>query len=76
MDKDLIRMMEGTKKTNKTEKDPIVTMNAALYCSFVEIMENECFTKSILHLWDYNPQIINQLTKDDILNTINNYEDE
>ncbi|XP_044257240.1 protein patched homolog 1-like isoform X1 [Tribolium madens] len=75
VNKELLRLMEGDKKSNVTEKDPSVTMNAALYCSFIEIMENECFKKSILELWDYNPTVINQLTKTDILNTINDYDE-
>jgi Niemann-Pick C1 protein len=67
--------MEGSKKSqNVIEKDPSATMNAALYCSFVDAMSHECFEKSILELWDFDSAVINQLTKENIINTINTYD--
>ncbi|XP_060517935.1 protein patched homolog 3-like isoform X2 [Cylas formicarius] len=53
------------------EMDPSTEMNAAFYCSFIEMMKTECYTKTILELWDFNVTKINRLTKDDILNAIN-----
>ncbi|KAJ3640245.1 hypothetical protein Zmor_003554 [Zophobas morio] len=74
VDKGLIRMLEGNDISKKAQKDPSVTMNAALYCSFVEVMKNECFEKNILELWDYNEDRIKHLTKENIINTINTYD--
>ncbi|RZC34597.1 patched domain-containing protein 3-like [Asbolus verrucosus] len=75
LERGLIKMLEGVKKKyNGTEKDPSATWNAALYCSFVETMKNECFEKSILGLWDFDSTIINHLTKDNIIDTLNRYD--
>lgn len=57
---------------NSTQLDASTRMNPALYCSFVEAMRKECYTKSILELWDYKKRKIANLTKDDIVNAINN----
>lgn len=54
--------------------DPSMTMPSALYCSFVETMKTECYTKSILELWDFDMDKITNLTKDDIVNAINTYD--
>lgn len=55
--------------------DPSMTMPSALYCSFVEtMMKTECYTKSILELWDFDMDQIANLTKDDIVNAINTYD--
>lgn len=49
-------------------------MNSGIYCSFVEVMKDECYKRSILELWNYNATAIKRLTKDDILYTINTYD--
>ncbi|KAF7285020.1 hypothetical protein GWI33_012334 [Rhynchophorus ferrugineus] len=59
---------------NEYQIDPSTEMNAALYCSFVEAMKTECYTKSLLQLWDYNLTRISTLSKADILNDLNTYD--
>ncbi|KAL1497076.1 hypothetical protein ABEB36_008097 [Hypothenemus hampei] len=58
----------------ENDADPSLTMSPALYCSFVETMKTECYTKSILELWDFNMTKINLLTKQEIVDTINSYD--
>lgn len=75
MNKHLIRIMEGDpSKDNGTEKDMSLSLDPALYCSFIEVMKEECYEKSILDLWDYNEDIIANLTEDDIIRAINSYD--
>lgn len=59
---------------SENRTDPSMTMPSALYCSFVETMKTECYTKSILELWDFDMEKISNLTKDDIVNAINTYD--
>lgn len=59
---------------NSTKLDPSTQMNAALFCSFYEAMKNECYTKSLLELWNFKEKKINSLTKDDIIRRINTYD--
>lgn len=59
---------------NTTKVDPSTTMNAALYCSFVESMKKECYVKSALELWNFNKKKIYNLTKAEIINKINTYD--
>lgn len=69
-DKVLLRMIED----NSTKLDPSTQMNPALYCSFVEAMKKECYTKSLLELWNFKEKQINSLTKEDIIRKINTYD--
>ncbi|XP_050309697.1 protein patched homolog 1-like [Anthonomus grandis grandis] len=71
VNKKLLKLMLSD---TEQDEDPSTTMSAALYCSFIETMKTDCYTKSILELWDFNITHINTLTKDDIVNTINNYD--
>ncbi|CAG9766015.1 unnamed protein product [Ceutorhynchus assimilis] len=71
VNKKLLRLMMSEKED---EADPSTTMNAALYCSFIETMKTDCYTKSILELWDFNMTHISLLTKEDIVNDINSYD--
>lgn len=59
---------------NSTKLDPSTQMNAALYCSFVEAMKKECYTKSLLELWGFKEKKLNNLTKEDIITKINTYD--
>lgn len=71
VDKRLLRLMLSEKEE---DVDPSTTMSPALYCSFIETMKTDCYTKSILELWDFNMTQISLLTKDDIVNAINTYD--
>ncbi|CAH0560340.1 unnamed protein product [Brassicogethes aeneus] len=76
VDKQLIKLFENVNKTQSTKEkefDPSVELNPGLYCSFIEVMKDECFERSILELWDFDRSKIESLTKSDILNVINNY---
>ncbi|CAH1968010.1 unnamed protein product [Acanthoscelides obtectus] len=70
IDRKLLDFMED----NSTKKDPSIQMDPALYCSFVEAMKKECYTRSILELWNFNRKKIRSLTKNDIVNQLNNYD--
>lgn len=73
MDKKLLQIfnLDNSDPTNNKTFDPSINLNPALYCSFVEVMQQECFERSILELWDFNETKIEQLTKTDILSVIN-----
>lgn len=68
------KLLKFLMNDNEYELDPSTEMNAAMYCSFIETMKTECYTKSILELWDFNTTQISLLTKDDIVNKINSYD--
>lgn len=69
VDKFLLQIVEKPpSKGNQSNK-----MDTDLLCSFVENMKNECYSKSILELWDFNRNKIYNLTKDDIIREVNNY---
>ncbi|KAG5871007.1 hypothetical protein JTB14_006974 [Gonioctena quinquepunctata] len=70
VDKSLLKMIDG----NETEVDQSTIMDPALYCSFVEAMKKECYSKSILDLWGFNKKKIANLTKEDIIWEMNNYD--
>lgn len=61
-------------EVNDTRQDPSINMDPAMYCSFVESMRKECYTKSILELWNFNKEYIESLTKEDIIKAINSYD--
>lgn len=73
VNKKLLRLMIGE---SEDDLDPSMTMPTALYCSFIETMKTECYTKSILELWDFNMTQIALLTKDDIIYSVNTYNKE
>ncbi|ENN78668.1 hypothetical protein D910_12490 [Dendroctonus ponderosae] len=70
VNKKLLKLMISE---TEDDLDPSMTMPAALYCSFIETMKTECYTKSILELWDFNMTQIALLTKDDIVYSVNTY---
>nr|CAH7737017.1 unnamed protein product [Callosobruchus chinensis] len=70
IDRKLLDFLED----NSTKLDPSIQMDPALYCSFVEAMKKECYTRSILELWNFNRKKILGLTKEDIINELNNYD--
>nr|XP_023011826.1 Niemann-Pick C1 protein-like [Leptinotarsa decemlineata] len=70
VDKALLKMIDG----NETGKDQSTTMDPALFCSFVEAMKSECYTRSILELWGFKAKKIANITKDDILWAINTFD--
>lgn len=51
--------------------NPSVDLNPAVYCGIIETMPNGCYLKNLLEIWNFDEQIIGNLTKDDILNAIN-----
>lgn len=59
---------------SENDIDPSLEMNPALYCSFIETMKTECYTKSILELWDFNMTEISLLSKEQIVNRVNSYD--
>lgn len=66
------------KKGNITEvvdADPSVDLNAATYCRMVEMLDDECYIRSILELWDYSERKIKRLSKQDILDQVNKYKE-
>lgn len=69
----MLRMLESV--VNDTRQDPSTTMDPALYCSFVESMRNECYTKSILELWNFNKRHVESLTKEDIIKAVNGHDE-
>ena len=66
VDKSLLKFLDN----NMTEMDPSTQINAAIYCSFIEAMKEECYTKSILELWNFNKKKIESLTKEDIVHAV------
>ena len=43
-----------------------------VYCEIIDTLETQCFEQSILEIWQYNENTIRNLTKQDIINSINN----
>ncbi|XP_066250245.1 patched domain-containing protein 3-like [Euwallacea similis] len=72
VDKKLLKILLGSVQE---QRDPSLAMPSAMYCSFLEIMKNECYTKSILELWNFNVTQISLLTKEDIVNAVNSYDE-
>ncbi|KAF2904389.1 hypothetical protein ILUMI_01779 [Ignelater luminosus] len=65
----------GSKSKNGTveEFDPSIEFNTATYCRLVESLEQTCYERNIIQLWDYNPKKLKKLTKQNILNKLDKY---
>ena len=42
-----------------------------VYCDLVNTLETHCFEQSILEIWMYNENLVNKLTKEDIIYAVN-----
>lgn len=51
--------------------NPSVDLHKAIFCGFINNLPTGCMLNNILELWDFNKATINSLTKDDILNALN-----
>lgn len=67
IDKGLLKFLDG----DDPRLDPSAASTPELYCTFVEGIKKECYTKSILDLWEYDKNIIMNLTKEDIIAAVN-----
>lgn len=52
--------------------NPSVDLSTTLFCSVVDRLPMGCMLNNILELWDFNEDKINKLTRDDVLNALNN----
>lgn len=71
IDKGLLKFLDG----DDPRLDPSAASTPELYCTFVEGIKKECYTKSILDLWEYDKNIIMNLTKEDIIAAVNSDSD-
>lgn len=55
------------------EFDPSIEFNTATYCRLVESLDQICYDRNIIQLWDYNPKKLKKLTKQNILNKLDKY---
>lgn len=51
--------------------NPSVDLNPTLYCGLIDNLPTGCLTKSLLEIWDFDENIIGNLTKGEIVNAIN-----
>ncbi|KAG4072065.1 hypothetical protein HA402_015564 [Bradysia odoriphaga] len=58
-------------KTANKPFNPSVDLNPTVYCGIIENLPNGCLLENLLEIWNFDEQIIGNLTKDDILNAIN-----
>lgn len=57
-------------KTANKPFNPSVDLNPTVYCGIIENLPRGCLLENLLELWNFDEQIIGNLTKDDILNAI------
>lgn len=64
---------ESSKPEHRRQEDfdPSVMASESLYCSIVNALDKTCFENSLLELWQYDTDKIKNLTKADILRTLN-----
>lgn len=51
--------------------NPSVDLNPIVYCGIIENLPMGCLVENLLEIWNFDANIIGNLTKDDILNAIN-----
>ena len=56
------------------QKDIAYKIPLEQYCSYVKDLETKCFEQSLLEMWNYNENIVNALTEEDIIGAINQYD--
>ncbi|XP_053626283.1 patched domain-containing protein 3-like isoform X3 [Cherax quadricarinatus] len=58
----------------KNGYDWSTVLDRGIYCGFLETMEQKCMEHSILEIWGYDEEIINNLTPDQIIKDVNTAE--
>lgn len=51
--------------------DPSVDLNPTIYCGIIENLPMGCLMQNILEIWNFDENIIANLTKEDIINALN-----
>lgn len=65
-DEDTIPIKKPSKPFN-----PSVDLNPTIYCNIIENLPMGCLVENLLEIWNFDENVIGNLTKDDILNAIN-----
>jgi hypothetical protein len=78
-DEEPVRIKEEEEESKEEEDDDEDDVNDGfdglppqIYCDLVTTLEDKCAERSILELWEYDEDVIRSLTKEDIIEAINN----
>lgn len=69
--KDDIEEKKSKKKKIKKPFVPSIDLDPEFFCSVVESLPTACMLENLLELWKFESKKINQLQKDDIIDTLN-----
>ena len=59
---------------DRCQKDIAYKIPLETYCNYVRDLETKCFEQSLLEIWNYDQDIVNALTEEDIIGAINQYD--
>ena len=68
-------MISGKKEEGRTNDDYLSSLPPHIYCDLVTTIDKRCAESSLLEIWDFDRDIINNLTTQDILDAINTLEE-
>nr|CAD7398606.1 unnamed protein product [Timema poppensis] len=51
--------------------DPSVILSEDIYCAIVNNLKTACLERSLLEFWEYDPEVLKKITKEDILSALN-----
>lgn len=66
----MIKRPKNKFKDAENDFDPSV-WSPKLYCTIIESLTKECYQRSILELFKYDSNILQNITKEDIINSVN-----
>lgn len=62
---------EGVDLFNLYNFEPSVHLPTSTFCQIVKNFKTGCYENSILEFWHYNDEELKEITKDDIIFTLN-----
>nr|CAD7259164.1 unnamed protein product [Timema shepardi] len=51
--------------------DPSVILSEDIYCAIVNNLKTACLERSLLEFWEYDPEVLKKITKEDIISALN-----
>jgi hypothetical protein len=51
--------------------EPVVDLDPTLFCGMLDQLQLECFQENLVALWKYDAEIVQQLSLEDVIETIN-----
>ncbi|CAL8090383.1 unnamed protein product [Orchesella dallaii] len=62
---------DASEEAEEKPFDPSVSLPTELYCNIVSSLDEECFELNMLELWNYNASVISKLTREQIIEAVN-----